>query len=78
MPVIEKSRVRASTEKGFFFQLLEYWSRPWIEWQGMTLSFLCKTRELKVDFLHVCVNLMHCFSSVRTVLLNIMYIKQTS
>ena len=23
------------------FQLLEYWSRPWIEWQGMALSFSC-------------------------------------
>jgi len=49
MPVIEKSRVRALTEK-LFFQLLEYWSRPWIEWQGMALSFSCNFRPVSLYF----------------------------
>jgi len=70
MPVIEKSRVRASTEK--FFQLLEYWNTVVDHGSsGMRIEFLmlfCRTREFKVDFLHVCVNLMHYFSFVRTVL----------
>jgi len=62
----------SSLNREVCFQLLEYWSRPWIEWQGMAFEFRVyfpKTRELKVDFLHVCVNLMNCSSSVRTVLL---------
>ena len=42
----------------------KYRRRPWIEWQGSSRVI----REVKIDFLHVCLNLMHCLSSVRTVL----------
>jgi len=33
------ARDRKATGSRSFFQLLEYWSRPWIEWQGMALIF---------------------------------------
>jgi len=38
MPVIERSLVRASTEK-VCFQLLKHWSRSWLEWQAVCALF---------------------------------------
>jgi len=64
MPLIERARVRASTEKfllimGILESTLDRVARHGIEF----FVYFRKTRELKVDFLHVCVNLIHCFCS---------------
>jgi len=39
-------KVTGSSLKRDFFQLLEYWSRPWIEWQSMAVSFPCNFVKL--------------------------------
>jgi len=81
MPVIEKSGVESQQR---FFSIVGILKSTLDRVARYAIEFLVlfrNARELKVDYSHVCVNLMHCFSSVRTVLffavsLNKMYIKQ--
>ena len=72
MPAIEMSRVQASTQK-VFFQFLD--TGVDLGTSGNVWHWVSPvTRELKVDYLHVRVKLMHCFSAA--VSLNKMYINK--